>query len=153
MIFKNCDATVPTVSPGDFTADDEKLLNQAKAMLPSVRNQLEVQSYHEALETIWVVIRAANVYVDHQAPWKLRKEDPERMNVVLYVLAETVRYLGLILHPFMPASCDKMLDLLCIPENERTFAAFNSEHALKPGTVLPKPEGVFPRHVEEEAAQ
>ncbi len=152
MVFKNCDAQVPAVTEAGFTDEDTKLLNQAKGMLDTVRNQLEVQAFHEALETIWLVVRAGNAYVDHQAPWKLRKEDPERMNHVLYTLAETVRYLGIILHPFMPQSCDKLLDLVCVPKNERDFTAFNADHALKPGTVLPKPEGVFPRHTEEEAA-
>jgi methionyl-tRNA synthetase len=153
MVHKNCDAKIPQVSDAGFTAEDEQLLNQAKAMLGEVRAQLDVQAFNDALETVWLVIRAANGYVDHQAPWKLRKEDPERMNHVLYTLTETVRYLGLILHPFMPTSCDRILDLLCIPETERDFSAFSTDHAIKSGTELPKPEGVFPRFIDENPDQ
>jgi methionyl-tRNA synthetase len=45
----------------------------------------------------------------------------------------------------------KMLDQLAVPAGTRAFAAQGESGALKPGTPLPKPEGVFPRYVEEAA--
>jgi methionyl-tRNA synthetase len=152
MVYKNCDERVPEIDHDGFSAEDQKLLDQAHAMLDTVRQQLDRQTFHEALETIWLVIRAANTYVDHQAPWKLRKEDPQRMAYVLYSLSETIRYLGLILQPFMPTSCNQILDQLCIAQDERDFQAFNAKYAVKGGTLLPKPEGIFPRYVDGEAA-
>jgi methionyl-tRNA synthetase len=50
----------------------------------------------------------------------------------------------------MPDSMAKLLDQLAVPTNVRDFAAIDTE--LTPGTTLPKPEGVFPRFVEEAAA-
>jgi methionyl-tRNA synthetase len=69
------------------------------------------------------------------------------MNTVLYVLADTVRRVALVLLPFMPESIAKLLDQLAVPEAARNFAAFDA--ALAPGTDLPAPQGVFPRFVEE----
>jgi len=89
--------------------------------------------------------------VDAQAPWKLHKEDPARRDTVLYVLAETIRHLGLYIQPFMPDSAAKMLDLLAIPENARDFDHVGPDHALTAGMALPKPEPVFPRFVDEDA--
>jgi len=97
------------------------------------------------------VIRASNAYVDHQAPWVLRKSDPARMGTVLYVLAETIRRLAIMTQPFMPESSRKMLDQLSIPDEERTINAVSSVK-LSPGIVLPKPEGIFPRYIDEESA-
>ena len=97
-----------------------------------------------------IVIRAANGYVDRQAPWKLKKEDPARMATVLYVLTETIRHLAIICQPVMPSTMALMLDQLAVPADARTFASLNKGGALKPGTALPKPEGVFPRFVEED---
>ncbi|MCW5699323.1 MAG: methionine--tRNA ligase, partial [Rhodospirillales bacterium] len=71
MVAKNCDAAVPT--PGAFTADDEAMLTAAHGLLPAVRKSIDVQTFHEAIETLWTVVRAANGYVDRQAPWALRK--------------------------------------------------------------------------------
>ncbi|MEX2451127.1 MAG: methionine--tRNA ligase [Rhodospirillales bacterium] len=147
MIAKNCEAQVP--APGDFTAEDMTLLSACHGLLKLVRYHVDRQAFHEALIRIWSVIREANIYVDAQAPWTLRKEDPARMQTVLYVLAETVRHLAFLAQPFVPESASKMLDQLAVPETARSFAFLGADHALKPGTALPKPQGVFPRYVEE----
>jgi methionyl-tRNA synthetase len=49
------------------------------------------------------------------------------------------------LQPFCPDAATKMLDQLAVPETQRGFGNLTAEYALKPGTPLPKPEGVFPR--------
>ena len=149
MIAKNCDGKLPT--PGPFEADDTALLGQAHGLLETVRDQLDRQGFNHALESIWVVIRAANGYVDRQAPWKLKKEDPARMATVLYVLAETIRHLAIMTQPVMPETMEKMLDQLAQSADARDFTALGEGGALVPGLDLPKPEGVFPRFVDEDA--
>ncbi|MSO92712.1 MAG: methionine--tRNA ligase [Rhodospirillales bacterium] len=148
MIARNCGGRVP--EPGPLAADDRALLDQAYGLLDAVRQRMDVQAFHECLETLWVVVRAANAYVDRQAPWKLRKEDPARMGTVLYALTETIRSLALLAQPFMPDSSAHMLDQVAVAPEKRAFAAFGRAHALKPGTLLPAPAPVFPRFAEEE---
>ena len=148
MIAKNCGGNVP--QPGAFTDDDQALLGPATALVDQVRDALDRQAFNEALEAIWVVIRAANAYVDHQAPWKLRKEDPDRMATVLYVLAETIRRLALLTQPFMPDTSARLLDQLAVAEDVRMLDQLAADVALAPGMALPKPEGVFPRFQEDE---
>ncbi|MEM7169446.1 MAG: methionine--tRNA ligase [Pseudomonadota bacterium] len=148
MIAKNCGGAVP--APGDFTESDEKLLTAASGLLDQLRAHYNVQAFHKALEGTWSVISQANVYVDEQAPWALRKSDPARMATVLYVLAETVRRLALLTQPVMPHAMAAMLDQLAVPEAQRGFDKL--EDVLAPGTPLPKPQGVFPRFVEEDEA-
>jgi len=148
MINKNCNAAVP--QPGTLKATDEALLAAAHGLIGRLRTELQVQAFHRALDAVWQVIGDANRYVDEQAPWALRKTDPERMETVLYVLAETLRVLALVTQPFMPQSCGRLLDQLGVEAGARSFASLFQR--LKPGTPLPKPEGVFPRYVEEAAA-
>ena len=148
MTAKNCDGIVPT--PGALEAEDTALLGQCYALLDAVRALIDRQQFHNALEAIWVVIRAANGYVDRQAPWKLKKEDPARMATVLYVLGETIRHLSILCQPVMPQAMEKMLDQLAVPADARSFASLGEAGAIAPGTALPKPEGVFPRFVDEE---
>jgi methionyl-tRNA synthetase len=69
-----------------------------------------------------------------------------RRDTVLWVLAETIRRVTLLVQPFMPDSAARILDQLAVPGEERTFASFECE--LQPGTTLAKPQGVFPRFVE-----
>ena len=146
MIAKNLDGVIPAV---DLTDADEALIDSAgEALLSSVRELLDQQAFNKALETIWTVISEANVYIDAQAPWTLKKTDPERMAAVLYTVVETVRRVALILQPIMPESTGKLLDLVAQPTDERGFEALDSR--LKAGTELPQPSGVFPRFVEAE---
>ncbi len=148
MIAKNCAGCVP--QHGTFTAEDLALLDSAYGLLAQMEEKMDVQAFHEVLEILWIVIRASNGYVDAQAPWNLRKKDTERMSAVLYVLAETIRHLALLAQPFMPDAMSRMLDQLSVSPEHRTFAFLGPEHALVPGTSLPKPEGVFPRFIEDE---
>ncbi len=144
FIGKNLGGVLP--SPGQFTREDDELLAAAGGMLPAYRTALDRQAFHEALDVIWAVVRAANVYVDKQAPWALRKTDPERMNTVLYVLAETVRYIAVLMQPFCPAATEKMLDQLAVPEDQRMFVHLSPTFGVKGGAALPTPAGVFPRY-------
>jgi len=150
MIAKNCDGKVPT--RGGLVPDDEALLQKAYGLLQVSRDHLDVQAFHLMLQAIWDVVGDANRYVDEQAPWTLKKTDTARMETVLYVLAETIRVLALLTQPVMPESSAKLLDQLAVAEEDRTFDRIGAEHALETGTELPKPQGVFPRYQEDEAA-
>jgi methionyl-tRNA synthetase len=144
IVAKNCDSKVPAKEA--LQDADTALLDRAKGLLKSVRTEIDEQAFHRALTSIWEVIADANRYVDAQAPWALAKTDPARRDTVLWVLAETIRRVTLLVQPFMPASTAKILDQLAISAEGRAYAAFDDE--LKPGTELPKPQGVFPRYVE-----
>ncbi|MFQ5939662.1 MAG: class I tRNA ligase family protein, partial [Alphaproteobacteria bacterium] len=158
MIHKDCGGQVPDPTDKvDLRRDAVVLsaLGGAQELIGSLRPIMARQAFHEALESIWEVVREANRNVDEQAPWALKKTDPAQMDAVLYTLAEVLRYLAIILWPFMPDSCDRLLDQLAVPKKERNFAClttapdrFRNAYSLKPGTALPKPEGVFPRYVE-----
>ncbi len=69
---------------------------------------------------------------------------------VLYVLAETLRHLGILTQPFVPDAAGALLDQLGVPTGERSFADLATP--LPPGRSLPAPRGIFPRFVDTEAA-
>ncbi|MGD1880039.1 MAG: methionine--tRNA ligase [Kiloniellaceae bacterium] len=146
MIAKNCEAKVP--QPGELDAADEELLGQAVALLQGLRSEMDRQQFHTALTKIWEVVGAANRYIDHAAPWTLKKTDPARMATVLYVLADTIRRLAILCQPVMPDAMATMLDQLAVDPAARSFAALDSK--LVPGTALAPPQPIFPRFVEEE---
>ena len=147
MVAKNCDGAVP--EPGDFTSEDRELIDWAPSLLKGLRAHMDGQMFHLYLEAVWQAIRAANGYVDTQAPWKLAKEDTARMGTVLYVLAETIRQIAIVLQPFMPDSMGRMLDQLAVGPDHRSFFYLDGDKLVS-GSALPKPEGVFPRYQEEE---
>jgi methionyl-tRNA synthetase len=148
MINRNCTGAVP--KPGPLTQADDALLTAASKLLERQRADYAEQAFHRALESLWAVVADANRYVDEMAPWALRKTDPARMGTVLYVLAEVIRHLAILVQPVVPGAAAKLLDQLAVPRERRDFAALPRK--LEPGTALPKPEGIFPRYVDEAAA-
>jgi methionyl-tRNA synthetase len=144
MIAKNCDGRVP--APGPFSDADSALLGKAAALLAASRAAFDVQEIHRSLEAIWAVVADANRYFTAEAPWALRRTDPARMATVLYVTAEVVRQVALLVQPVMPSSAAKLLDALGQPAEARSFAAFATPIAA--GTTLPPPVPVFPKYVE-----
>jgi methionyl-tRNA synthetase len=81
----------------------------------------------------------------------LRKTDPERMGTVLYVTAEVMRAIGIMTQPFVPGAASKLLDLLSVSADDRSFAAIGPDERLEPGATVPQPEPIFPRYVDSEA--
>ena len=144
LIARNCGGVLP--ARGAATQEDSALLASAEALVGLVRAHVERQTFHDGLEEIWKVVRAANGYIDRQAPWALNKTDKARMGAVLRVLVDTIRVVATLLQPVMPGSMGRMLDQLGVADDARSFAALAKP--LQEGQSLPPPRGVFPRYVE-----
>jgi methionyl-tRNA synthetase len=71
---------------------------------------------------------------------------------VLYVTIETLRVVGILCQPFIPAAAGKLLDLLSVRADERNYVYARPEHRLFAGADLPAPAPIFPRYVEPEEA-
>lgn len=150
MIHKNCDATIP--NNDDMNDEDHALLTNINTHFEKALKEIETFKIHRALEETWRGVSAANGYIDAQEPWKLKKENPERMATVLYTLSEAIRRLAIMIQPVTPKAAAAILDQLKIAEDERQFEHAKNTYTLKSGTQIDKPEGVFPRIIEEEAA-
>ncbi|MBC8036825.1 MAG: methionine--tRNA ligase, partial [Rhizobiales bacterium] len=145
MIAKNCDGKIPPKAA--LTAADEQIIAAADGMLVEVRAQHELQAISRALDAIWKVVADANRYFAGEAPWALKKTDPARMGTVLYVTAEVLRVIGILVQPYMPGAAAKLLDALAVSTTKRSFADIGER--LVSGVALPPPSPIFPRYVEE----
>ncbi len=145
MIAKGFEGRVPT--PGAYTAEDTALLAKADAMYAQARSAMDRQAIKAWLDVVWDVIGEADRYFASEKPFD-KSHSLERKGTILYVTAETVRQLAILVQASMPGSSAKLLDLLGQPEGEaRQFSALGAGGRLKPGTELPAPQGVFPRYV------
>lgn len=146
MIQKNGEGKVPAYDMQQPKTEDAAILVEAFTKAKEAYQQAMASfAYHQALQAIVDLGNVANAYIDTMQPWALKKTDIARMGEVLYVLAETVRRIAILLQPFCPNACASLLNQLAVGEDERSFAALTAEHALKSGTLLPAPQGVFPR--------
>lgn len=151
MIVKNCDGKIP--EPGPLTEADKAMLATADAAIDICREEMNRVMIHKAVAAIINVVSEADRYFAAQEPWVLRKTDVARMATVLYVTADVVRQIAILLQPVMPDSAAKLLDLVAVPADRRSFAFLGEAGRLSPGTTLEAPSPVFPRYVAPEAGK
>jgi methionyl-tRNA synthetase len=158
MIAKNCGGVVPDPFGAEPRPEDLAMLARADVLLGEARKAMGGFLIHLYVAAVFEVVAEANRYFANAEPWKLAKSDPARMRLVLYLTIETLRTCAILLQPVMPGSMSKLLDLLGVAPDARTFAALgeggpDAPHRLKTGAPLPPPSAVFPRYVEPEAAK
>jgi methionyl-tRNA synthetase len=99
------------------------------------------------LEEIWMLVRAANRFVEERAPWSLaRSDDPAdaaRLDETLYTLADAVRSLGVLLWPYIPEAAGRLLDAVGDPGATSWDRAALGQ--LEPGAEVAQPPPLFPR--------
>lgn len=143
FIAKNCDggftATAP-VEPADVVLR-ERVNKACSQELPEAFERLALSV---GLESWIQAVFACNAYIDEQAPWALRKTDPERMQRVLATLCGCIRDLAIAVSPVTPAATAKILDALCIPADARDLAALAQDPALA-AIRVDNPTPAFPR--------
>lgn len=147
MIFKNLGGELAEFSTQ--AADLELLSTVGQACGKELVAAFEALDFSTGIEAWMRAVFACNQYVDEQAPWTLKKTDPERMKAVLLTLFKAVRDLAIAIRPVVPVSADKLLDQLGIPAAERGFADLADgawyQRLLASGFKLEQPVGVFPR--------
>ena len=146
FIARHGDSTVP--APGALEDEDRQIMATADTLIERLRAEFENQAFNRALESIWSLVADANRYIDAQAPWALRKTDPERMSTVLYVLCEVIRQLAIMVQPVVPDAASRILDQLALEHGARDFRCLGADNRLVPGIMLPAPTPVFPRFSE-----
>jgi methionyl-tRNA synthetase len=128
MVHKNLGGVLP--APGEAAVDRELLALVEEATQTEVPEAFERFTFSIGIEAWLRAVFACNQYVDAQAPWALRKTDPERMAAVLGTLVVAVRELTRAIAPIIPESADKLLTLIDAGEG---------------GAPIAQPTPLFPR--------
>ncbi len=147
MIFKNLDGQLRAdleVAPADG-----ELEAAVSAGIQGLQGHFDAMAFSDGLDDWMRAVFACNQYVDEQAPWALRKTDPERMVAVLMTLFRCVRDLAIAVRAVVPASADMLLDQMGIAQDARDFAALANADwfagLVASGFTVAQPVGVFPR--------
>jgi methionyl-tRNA synthetase len=147
FIAKNCAGKLPLGGKADSA--DEALRQLVERTCADVCQHWEDLALSQGIEEWLRAVFACNQYIDAQAPWTLRKTDPDRMTAVLATLVRAIRDLAILIRPVIPASADILLDQLGVPTEERSMAALGDaeSYARLAGSdfVLAAPRPIFPK--------
>jgi methionyl-tRNA synthetase len=127
MIYKNLGGVIPAAGEA---AEDRDLLARVDEGCAELASKFDEFAFSIGLDAWMAAVFACNAYVDAQAPWALRKTDPERMAAVLGTLVEAVRRLSAAVAPVIPEAAAKLLSAIA---------------AGDAGTPIEQPRPLFPR--------
>lgn len=144
MIEKYFEGILPKPSQKEEVDDD--LINTAQNLPKTVEEYMDKLQFSNALIEIWKLVRRANKYIDETMPWILAKDESkkERLGTVLYNLAEALRFIAILISPFMPNTPQKMFEQLGIEKDLTTWESLKFG-LLKEGTKVKRGEIIFPR--------
>ncbi len=151
MAERYLDGIVPEPPRRDeIGASEDELRATFHAAVADMTAGIDTIAPHEALRAAWRFVRKANAYVEEVAPWTLARDPGERrhLEVVLYVLLDSLRLIALTLHPAMPRSTREIwrrlgytdgLEAPNLPDHGRW-------DLLPAGAEVTKGPPLFPRH-------
>lgn len=124
----------------DFIA----LVNETVAGYSDAMDHMEL---NQAIKDVWNLIGRANKYIDETTPWILAKDpaQAERLQAVMYNLAEALRIIAILIAPFVPVTAPKIYEQLGLGKPESFFMADAVWGKLATGTKVQKGEPLFPR--------
>lgn len=137
---------VVTHKEGTEAVDKEfiALVNETVAGYSDAMDHMEL---NQAIKDVWNLIGRANKYIDETAPWILAKDpaQAERLQAVMYNLAEALRIVAILIAPFVPVTAPKIYEQLGLGKPESFFMADAVWGKLATGTKVQKGEPLFPR--------
>ncbi len=154
MIQKYFDGSIP-VYIKDATPFDTILVELANETVKKVEESMEEMQFSVALTAIWQLVSRTNKYIDETEPWVLAKDEAKRAELgsVMYHLAETLRYISILIQPFMTEAPKKIWTQLGLSADLTTWESLQSFAQIEAGTKVVKGEPIFPRlDMEEEIA-
>ena len=134
------------IQPGNVNEPvDNELKNFALDTVKKIEKCFETYRVADAVEAVLNLAKRSNKYIDETTPWALAKDEASlpRLGTVLYNLLEAIRYIAVLLSPFMPETSEKIFaQMNC---DIKDYDSLESFGALKAGEKVGKAEALFAR--------
>ena len=133
-------------SAGNSDAELRAVALATPAAVESYTDQLKIS---DALAELWKLVRRSNKYIDENMPWDLARDPAKepRLGTVIYNLIESIRFIAVMLQPFMPRTPERIWEQIGLKDNStlQGWPSLMTWGALKPGLVVERGEDLFPR--------
>ncbi len=146
MLDKYFGGVIP--APNAYEAVDQALIDKTEALPPAFEEEMDALQFSQALQEVWRVVSECNRYIDLTQPWVLGRDESgtPRLQTVLYVLAEAIRVIGVLIYPVMPTTSRRIHQQLGIEDEAlTTWDSINTFGALPSGGKVQQGEALFPR--------
>ena len=135
FVEKNCNGKIPVNI--EFQQDDLIILDKYKNDISVIRTKIDEQNINFYIDYIIHSLFDANKYFNDQEPWK-KKEDPLRLNTIVYTTLEIVRKISYLLYPIIPQSSLKALKIFNLTINDVKLSSIENNEFLTKGNKINK---------------
>ena len=131
--------------PTDSESVDDELKAFALETVKKIEKCFETYRVADAVEAVLNLAKRSNKYIDETMPWALAKDENKkaRLGTVLYNLLEAIRYIAILLTPFMPKTAEKIFEQMNC--DIKDYDSMNTFGALKAGTKVNEAQALFAR--------
>ncbi len=151
---KYYEGVVPT--PSEFSQVDKDTLAQLRSFPKTISSSIERYRFREAGQELMNLARLGNKYLADEEPWKVIKEDEERVKTVMYIALQIATALAVLSEPFLPFTSKKLKSILntSVAENDSLNwkAIATKETLLAPAHTINKGVLLF-RKIEDKEIQ
>jgi methionyl-tRNA synthetase len=138
---KNFGPNVPALVTEKLNDGDRSFIAARESCFREATDLLERHEFKAALERIMEFCRECNRYVDLAAPWTTKKTDQERTTTTLKICIDAIRFLAVVIEPFMPFTAENLAGVLNLSASERGWAMATS--GLETGRAVNEPKILF----------
>ena len=128
FIKKNCDNKIPFSSK--LNDSDKKLLNDLKNSLPKLISLMNNQELNEYIKNVVSFSFDANKYFNDSEPWAVKKNDPERMNAILFTIVAQIKNISILLNPIIPNATNRVLAMINISTKNISIDKIKDDNTL-----------------------
>ena len=140
MIEKSYDSIIP--EPINLPDEYNYMINNFMDRLNILNKMISLQDITGYIKNVWELISEANKFFNDKKPWDLKKNDENQYKNVLFVTANLIKQIGILIYPVMPDTSERILKILNIKE-ENNFQSINN--VTLSGVKLNEISPLFPR--------
>ena len=128
FIKNNCKSKVSRTK--NISTSDKKLIEQTKTLTKNLKNEMNNQNLNNYIKSVIDISFLTNKYINDEVPWKLKKNDVEKMNNILHIALEQIAKISILLNPIIPKASTKVLDALNINTELRNFSFLGGNNII-----------------------
>ncbi|ALM08190.1 methionyl-tRNA synthetase [Sediminicola sp. YIK13] len=139
-------------NPSTFTDVDKETLAELQKYPSILSSSIERYRFREASQELMNLARLGNKYLADEEPWKVIKQDEERVQTIMYVALQIASALAILSEPFLPFTAKKLKNMLAIDTDLEWKDVGTKEDLLPGGHQINKGELLFSK-IEDETIQ
>jgi methionyl-tRNA synthetase len=127
----------------NISDSDKKLMEQTKKLTKDLRNEMDKQNLNNYIKSVINISFLTNKYINDEEPWKLKKNNTEKMNNILHIALEQIVKISILLNPIIPEKSSKVLDALNINTKLRNLAFLDGKNVIDDEIKIKKLDILF----------